>query len=61
MGEDTMQDQENPVPSILASCTGEGCEALIIRWVREHGLTRKEVKILTNGDTVWVSEVTSKE
>ena len=55
MGSDTSQAEG---PRILASCTGDDCEALIIQWARENGYTRKEVKILTDGETVWVEKRT---
>ena len=42
------------MPRQIAAYTGPEAQAIIIQWVRDHGLTHDDVRILQRGETVWV-------
>ncbi len=54
MGAYTGKNKEHQV---IASCTGEDCQSMIVQWVKDNGYTKDEVKILKSGETVWVEKL----
>lgn len=46
---------------ILAACTGDNSQQIIIDYVREKGWTIEDVKILKQGECTWVERQTSSK
>ena len=43
----------------IAAATGPEAKDTIIKWVKDHGYTKDDVKILQRGETVWAERLTS--